>query len=363
MFDSRLKALQQLLITLKLDAVLVTAVPNIIYLTGYTGFSTEEREAFLLITPTEQFLLTDGRYMTAIKEQVGHFTLIEISSRYQFKKAFEQLVGKYSIKKLGIEENNLFVYEYKTILPFVKETMHVPVNQLRSKKSSVEIAEIEAACKIGDESIAAILPYIKPGVSERDVALRLENEMRSRGAEPSFRTIVAFDAHAAVPHHSTGYRRLGDRGVILIDSGVKVDNYCSDMTRTFFLGKVTDEQRKLYQTVYEAQAKAITYIKQQLENNKAVSAADADKAARDHIVKRGYPSFSHSLGHGIGLEVHESPTLSPVSKQILEEGMVFSIEPGIYLPGHSGVRIEDLFVIENNVLLQITQYPKHLIEL
>jgi Xaa-Pro aminopeptidase len=375
MYEARLSEFRQLLIDHNLDAALVTAVPNIFYLTGYSGFSLEEREAYLLISANSTqpqgsktpgvgaYILTDGRYVTAVKEAVKHFTLVEIGSRYSMKKAFEKLVTQHAIKKLGIEENNLFVYEYKTFLPFVKETMHVPAAQLRIKKNLSEIDTIAQTCKIGDEAFSAVLKIIKPGMSEKEVAFHVENNMREHDAEPSFRTIVGFDENAAVPHHMTGEKKLGTNGLVLIDSGAKVNNYCSDMTRTVFVGIASADQKKMYQTVLTAQQKAVLYIQEALKKQEPVSAGRADSVAREYILSQGYPTIPHSLGHGIGLEVHEAPTLSPVSQHQLEEGMVFSIEPGIYLPGNAGVRIEDLYVIQNNSLRQLTQSPKNLIEL
>jgi Xaa-Pro aminopeptidase len=368
MYVSRISALQDLITEHKLHAILVTSVPNIIYFTGYAGFSIEEREAFLFITPEKAYILTDGRYVTAIQTAVPHLELIEISSRHTFKKAFAQLIEEHRIKKLGIEENHLFVYEYKTILPFVKETMHVPVSTLRIKKTPEEIALLEKACLIGDQAVSATLPALQTGMSEKHIASTLENHIRKTGAEPSFRTIIAFNANAAIPHHQTSSDRLTSPGLILIDSGAKNDNYCSDMTRTVFLGKATDVQKKMYQTVHDAQAKAAEKLASLLgEYNlgkiEKVNASDIDHVAREYILSQGYPTIPHSLGHGIGLEVHEAPTLSPVSQHTLENGMVFSIEPGIYLPHEAGVRIEDLYVIENNMLRQLTHSPKHLIEL
>ncbi len=373
MFQSRLDTLRQLLIDHSLDAALITSVPTITFLTGYAGFSIEEREAFLFITanqplgsktPGVSYVLTDGRYITAIKNEVTHFKTVEIGSRYQFKKAFETLVTRHGTQKLGIEENNLLVHEYKTILPFVKETMHIRVNQLRIKKTAEEISLIAKACQIGDQALAEVLPRIKPGITEKQLALWLENAIRELGAEPSFKTIVAFNHNAAIPHHQTGQQKLGTTGLVLIDSGVKLHHYCSDMTRTVFLGKANPEQKKMYEVVLEAQKRAAEYLDTTLQSTEEIIiAADVDKVAREYITSQGYPSIPHSLGHGIGLEVHEVPMLSPVSQNKLDNGMVFSIEPGIYLPGIAGVRIEDLFVIENNKLRQLTHSPKTLLEL
>ncbi|MBI2334310.1 M24 family metallopeptidase, partial [Candidatus Daviesbacteria bacterium] len=170
----------------------------------------------------------------------------------------------------------------------------------------------------------------------------------------------AFGKNSSIPHHQTGDKRLtiNDK-LILLDFGVKLNGYCSDMTRTIFFGKPSEKQRKIYETVLEAQKIAIRFI----NSGKKIKAKDVDKVAREYIKSMGFPDIPHSLGHGVGLEVHEHPYLSSKSKEELKEGMVFSIEPGIYIPDFGGVRIEDLFVLENRNLRQLTTSHKNLIEL
>lgn len=368
MYTNRLTNIKKLLHTNSLDACLITSVPTIIYLTGFSNFSTEEREAFLLITKKNQYILTDGRYTTAVRKEVTTFSLKEISSRTPLKEVLGKLIKKHSVKTLGIEENDMHVNEFKNIRKLVRSTKNFPAASPRIKKEPAEVAMIEQACKLGDKTFTFICEQITSGMTEKEIAYLLENFMRQQGAEPSFTSIVAFDENAAVPHHQTSNTKLGKKGLVLLDFGVKYNNYCSDMTRTIFLGKARDEQKKVYQTVYQAQQKAITFLNLQLpilnsSDYKTIQAADVDNAARGYIVSQGYPSIPHSLGHGIGLEVHELPSLSPISKHRFENGMVFSIEPGIYLPEKLGVRIEDLFVIENNKLRQLTHSSSNLIEL
>lgn len=362
----RLKKLQQEIKAQKFDGVLISKVANIIYLTGYSGFSTEEREAYLLVTPKKQFIFTDGRYTEAVKNLIPDFELTEISGK-KLKDLLRSLMGKLKIKKLGIEENDLKVNEFKTIKKVIKNLKDFKFHEHRSIKTDEEIKLIEKACNVGDETFIFITSKIREGISEKELGYFLGNFIREKGFEPSFKTIAAFAKNSAVPHHQTGDRKLKPGELVLLDFGVKFKNYCSDMTRTLVFGKASNRQKKVHQTVLEAQKRAYEYLQRKLKNptpgvGSSVKAADIDKVARDYILEQGFPSIPHSLGHGIGIEVHEHPFLSLNSKEVLKEGMVFSIEPGIYLPGFGGVRIEDLFVIEENDVRQLTNSSKELIE-
>lgn len=384
--NPRFKQINKLLAEHSIDALLISSIANIIYLTGYSNFSRDEREAFLLITSNGQFIFTDGRYTTAIKKQVKKFTLVEISSKHKFSDALKDILKKKKINVLGIEESDVKISEYKMIKQAAAKVKPLNIQNLRIRKSSEEIKLIKKTCTLSDNALAYILEQIKPGLTEKQIAFKLEFFIKENGGDLSFNPIIAFGANAAIPHHQTGNQKLKTKDLILLDFGVRFKNYCSDMTRTVFLGKATSEQKKVYQTVLSGQQKAIEYIQSfysssEVErsetksrsnssrlanarsNNKYLLASGVDKASRDFIISQGYPSIPHSLGHGIGIEVHELPTLSPVSKQTLTEGMVFSIEPGIYLPGKFGIRIEDLFVIENQRLRQLTRSPNNLIEL
>lgn len=355
MFRNRINQLRKRLLKEKLDGVLISSVYNITYLTGYANFLKEERAAYLLIGNDFEYIITDGRYSEAIKKEVP-FQLFERSHNTSVEKLFKEL--KNIIKVLGIEEDDLTISEHKILNKHFKKIKHFDVGCLRTVKSKKEISKIEKACKIGDLAFAYILKKIKNGATEKEIAHELENFIRGKGAATSFPIIAAFGKNSAVPHHQTGNAVLGPGQIILLDFGVKFENYCSDMTRTVFFGKPDNRQKKIYKTVLEAQQKAVDFINSRIETNKKLMAVEVDKVARDYIVSQGYPLVPHSLGHGIGLEFHERPSLSPKSKEILKPGMVFSIEPGIYLPGAGGVRIEDLFVLEKEQLRQITNAPK-----
>lgn len=359
MFLGRINEIRSNLKREKLDAVLISSVANIAYLTGYANFSKDEREAYIFVGKDFAYIVTDGRYTEAVKRQVPHLTLFERGH----KKTIAHLFKKHPrIKHLGIEEDNLTVAEHKILTKHFKNTKHFDVGHLRSIKTQEEIGKIKKACRLGDLAFEFILKKIKTGVTEKQIAGELEDFIRDKGALISFPPIVAFGKNSAIPHHQTGETVLsGETGqFILLDFGVKYVNYCSDMTRTVFFGKPLEKQNRIYQIVLESQQKAIDYINKAIKSGAKVMAAKVDKLARDYITSKGYSTIPHSVGHGIGLEVHEHPSLSPKSKEILERGMVFSIEPGIYLPQFGGVRIEDLFVLKEKEIVQITKSNKNL---
>ncbi len=344
-----------------LDAILISSVPNIIYLTGYSGFSYFEREAFLLITQKQNFLITDGRYSEAVS-QIPGFEILEVQSGSLYQ-TLKRLSSK--IKKLGIEEYDLSVGEYKKLKKYFKLKNLEELENLRILKSKNEISKIQKACKIADLAFDFILGKLKTGITEKEIAFELEMFIKKTGSDPSFPPIVAFGKNSSMPHYKTNNEKLITNNIVLLDFGAKFENYCSDMTRTVFFGKADEKFKKIYGTVLDAQKRAAEQLNNLSINGKwaMVNGKSIDDMARNHIVQSGYPSIPHSLGHGIGIEVHESPRLSPKSKDILKPGMVFSIEPGIYTKGFGGVRIEDLFVLEKNNLRPLTHSPKNLIEI
>lgn len=360
MFEHRIKNLRQKLLKEKVDVVLISSVSNITYFSGFTNFSKDEREAYIFIGKNFAYIITDGRYIEAVKKQVPHLTLFERGHKKSTKDLFKK--HQKEVKRLGIEEDNLTVAEYKALGKHFKKTKHLDVSNLRSIKTKEEISKIEKACQIGDLAFKFILKKIKKGMTEKEAAEQLEDFIKSQGAVVACSTIVAFGGNSAVPHHETDDSKLTEKGkFVLLDFGAKVDGYCSDMTRTIFFGKPSSKQKEIYQTVLATQQKAVDYINSAIKSGKQIKAAEVDKVARDLIVSQGYPAIPHSLGHGVGLEIHEHPSLSPKSKETLKQGMVFSIEPGIYLEGFGGVRIEDLFVLEEQGLRQLTNSPKELI--
>lgn len=361
-----------------LDAILITSVSNITYLTDYSGFSKEEREAYLLIVnqPHAQpqglthktpgvigYILTDGRYSEAIKKLIPDFKLIEISSKNSVEKILKNLKNKHKIKKLGFEGHNISFLEHKKLLSCFNDLNHFSLNNLRTIKDGDEISKIEKACQLGDKTFNYILKKIKLGVSEKEIANEIEFFIRKNGADISFPPIVAFGANSATPHHVPTHnsKLLTSNSIVLLDFGVKLNNYCSDMTRTVFFGQPTTKQKRMYQTVLEAQSRALNLLNSLFIIHDSIPARKIDKVARDYILSKGYPTIPHSLGHGIGIDVHEFPRISPKSKDILKNGMVFSVEPGIYIPGFGGVRIEGLVVLEKGKLRMLTNSPRNLL--
>lgn len=348
-----------------LDALLVSSSSNITYLTGYSHFSLIEREAYLFITKSKQYIITDTRYSEAVIEKIPHFELIERTPTQPYHYIFRKLKKAHAIKILGIEEDSLSVAEYRLIEKYFKKTTHLNVSSLRTLKNKPEINAIEKACQLGDKTFEFILKKIKSGITEKELAFELELFIKRHGANTSFDSIVAFGKNSSVPHHQTGDTKLESNSFVLLDFGVKLNNYCSDMARTVFFGKSTTKQKRMYNTVLKAQQLAFANLKSLIINPKSKidNASVIDLMARKYIKQQGFPSIPHSLGHGIGLEVHEKPILGPSSKDVLKREMVFSLEPGIYIPKFGGIRIEDLVVLEEGGPRLLTHSPRNLIEL
>jgi Xaa-Pro aminopeptidase len=344
-----------------LDALLISSVHNITYITEYEGFSPIEREAYLLLTTTDMFLFTDGRYTEAVRALPG-INLREITTQTPFSTHLASLQETLGLHRIGFETDDLRVAEFAALKKLPAKFLPINTAVLRMIKNENEIQDIQHACRIGDQAFAHITHFIKRGITEKELALELEYFIKLHHADLSFPSIVAFGAHAATPHHQTGETRLKNNQFVLCDFGVKYKSYCSDMTRTLMYGAPTDEQKKIYRTVLGAQKAAINFINEQLKTNpNEIKLSAIDEQARQYIIAHDYPTIPHSLGHGIGIAVHEAPALSPKSQTLLQNGMVFSIEPGIYIPSFGGVRIEDIFTVQNNELVQLTKSPKELL--
>lgn len=339
----------------KSDAILVSSIPNIIFLTNFSAFSELEREAFILLTKNKKYIITDKRYSEAVKKQTSGFEIIDTGAIYFILKDAKSFFEKNKIKTLEIEEDNITVSEYKLLKKFAT-LIPSDFSDKRVIKTDSEIEKIKKACGIGDLAFEFILNKLKIGVTEKEISDELINFFKSKGSEFSFRPIIAFGPHSSIPHHETGNTKLKKNQIVLMDFGVKFENYCSDMTRTVYFGKAPEKFKKMYETVLNAQQMAISKIRNDSK------ASDIDKVARNHIKSLGYPNIIHSVGHGIGLEVHEKPHLSPSSSDTLENGMVFSIEPGIYIPEFSGVRIEDLVIVREGCAQLISKAKREIIE-
>jgi len=354
----------RLLSKLSCNAILVSANQNILFLTGFDGFCKGEREAYLLLTKQKNYIFTDGRYTEAVKKFIPNFKLIEISPSKKFTDILKEIVVKEKIKKIAIDEDDISVKEFLKIKKIVKVCSDKnTIQKLREIKKPYEVSQIKKACRLGDLTFKHILAQIKTGITEQELSKKIEMFILSKNASISFAPIVAFGDNSSSPHHVAGSKKLQRNETVLLDFGVKINNYCSDMTRTIFFGKATDEQKRIYETVLEAQNKAIKFLESSIVNRKSIKCFEIDSVSRRYIISQGFPSIPHSLGHGIGLEVHENPRLSPKSDSILKKGMVFSIEPGIYIPGFGGVRIEDLVFYDGKNPQLISRAKKQIIEL
>lgn len=349
----RIRALRNALIKERLDGYLVSGLTNIRYLTGFTGSN-----ALLLVTRKKARFYTDFRYQEQIKNEVKGCATRVLERDLYASFPVEELKN---IRRLGVEKNHLTLARFELLRRQIKRTKLIPVRdlvlELRRKKSPDEVAAIERAQRITEEAYRRVLSLVKPGVSEKDLALEIEFIFRRNG-EPAFGTIVAAGENAAQPHARASNRRLRKGDCITFDIGCRIDGYCSDMTRTVFLGSPDAELRSIYEAVRAAQEEALAVLRP------GVPCKLVDLAARDHLNRLGFgPYFGHSLGHGVGLEVHELPTLAKTSDQILEPGDVVTVEPGVYLPEKGGVRIEDMILITPSGYRNLTKVPKKLLTL
>ncbi len=343
-----------------LDAVFITSPDTISHLTNFHGFSETERDAYMLVTPQKPYLFTSALYLQQVVNTVTGITVHELSREHPLTYYLENLRSSHEIKTLGFDAENLTVSEWHRIQPIFPQLHPFSLSGLRIIKSPDEIDHIVKACAISDTSFQKVVKKIHPGMTEKELIFQLEHAFRKQGAGVAFPTIVAFGKNAASPHHHSNETMLGENDTILIDFGARVHGYNADITRTLFIGSITKQHRDMYTSVRTAQQKAAAYISKQLAKNMPVVAEDVDAVAREYLIEKGYPSFPHALGHGIGLLVHEEPRIAPGSQEILRDGMVFSLEPGIYLPGRIGIRIEDLYTIRDSELIQLTHSSSEL---
>ncbi|MEK7571301.1 MAG: Xaa-Pro peptidase family protein [Patescibacteria group bacterium] len=363
---TRIRKLQATLRENAFDAVLVSSYANVVYLTEFAGKTLQERgDAFLLITQDEQFFLTYPLYADAVKKHLGEYQFLPISRARPLPLTLTEIVEKKKLQKIAYEAFDLRVAELQNITNMLSKKLFVPadvVSPLRLIKTSQEIVAIQEACQVEDQVFSQILPKITEKTTEKMLAAEIDFAIKKLDAEIAFSTIVAFGGNAAFPHHVPSKQKVKNGDCILMDVGTKVANYCSDMTRTVFFGKASLHDKNVYQTVLDALQKSTEFIQKKLLLNESIKANEVDQVGRDYIVEKGYPPFQH-MSHGIGIDVHEAPVFSAQLETLLEENMVFTIEPGIYLVDDIGVRIEDVFTIQKNKLVQLTTSSKDLIEI
>lgn len=334
------------------DGALIVSPESRRYFTGFNA-----SDGFLFITKSGSVFLTDSRYIEAAKNKI---ICCEVEEQ---KGKLMDYAKRFNCKVLAVEADRLTVTQLKNLrkaLHGIKLTTVATdkiIDSFRAVKNEAEIENICKAQRIAEAAFDHILGFIKVGVTEKEVALELDHYMLSHGADGlSFETIAISGANTSKPHGVPTDKKIEHGDFVTMDYGAVVNDYHSDMTRTVAVGAASDEQKKIYKIVFEAQLAVLRVLKN------GVKCSDADKAARDVITEAGYGEyFRHSTGHGVGIEIHEKPFISPKSTATLRSGNVVTDEPGIYIPGKFGVRIEDMALITENGCKNLTKAPKELI--
>ncbi|MFA6308508.1 MAG: aminopeptidase P family protein [Clostridia bacterium] len=355
--NKRIERLREKLIAENVEAILIKKRENIFYLSGYKG-----DDAILLISGNDLSLITDSRYEEQASFEAPLFNLSVLKIKLIDDSAAQSI--RMGIKRLGFIKSELTYDEFSEFsskLSGKAELIPVRdiVSDLRTIKTPYETEKIKNAVKIADDAFIHILKFIKPGISESDVSIEIEYHMKKTGASgASFETVVASGVRSSLPHGVASPKKIEIGDAITLDFGSVVDKYCSDMTRTVFLGNPSDEMKKIYKIVYKAQMEA--------ENSafEGLTGKEIDSVARHVIDESNYKGkFGHALGHGVGLEVHEQPRLSLSGNKTMKNGMIVTVEPGIYLKGIGGVRIEDMIVINGQNPIILTGTTKEMIVL
>ncbi|MCS7280553.1 MAG: Xaa-Pro peptidase family protein [Desulfobacterota bacterium] len=348
----RIEKVKDLLSKYGLDGILLKSPENIFYLSGFRG-----SEGLLLVTRGDVFLITDFRYITYAKDSVQGLIVLE---KGREKDPLPEIVNDYGLKRIGFESNYTSYAIYEEWKKKLKECEILPlkneIDDIRKIKEPEEIDKIRKAIRIAEEAFIRVYEKIKAGITEKELACELDFEMQRMGAErPSFETIVASGERTAYPHARPSERRIREGDVLIIDFGAQYEGYCSDETCTVFFGEPTKVLKEIRQIVYEAKEKAIEALQA------GVPAKKIDSIVRTYIRERGYGDyFGHGTGHGIGLSVHELPQINDLCESILEENMVITIEPGIYIPNVGGVRLEDMVLIREGYPTVLTALRKDL---
>ncbi len=337
------------------DLIVVTSLVNVRYLTGYTGSN-----GVALVGPSTRLFLTDFRYTEQSAAEVDRAFDRKIATLDLLDGIADALPA--GELRLGFEDAHLTVRSHARLRELMPERVELvaagdPVEELRAIKEPGEIKRIAAAASVADAALRQVIEQGLVGRTEVEVATALERTMRDLGAHrPSFDPIVAAGAHGALPHAQPRDAKIGAGELVVIDWGAEVDGYCSDCTRTLATGELSEEAQEVYELVRRAQLAGVEALRA------GVGGREADSAARDIIAEGGHGDhFGHGLGHGVGMEIHEGPRLSQRSDAVLEDGNVVTVEPGVYLPGEFGVRIEDLTVVADGGCDILTSLPKELI--
>ena len=330
-FKKRIRTIRKKLSDKNIDTLIITTSANVTYTTGFSG-----SDSWAVVTKRAVYLLTDSRYTQQAQIESANCQVIERTG--SLSQAVGKLLQQLSSVKTPAVEESISIAELKALKKHAQmrlKTVAGFVESVRTVKDAGEIATVKKAAQIAAAALKKISRFIKPGITETELAGRLDFEIRKFGATNSFETIVAFGPNASMPHYQPGKKKLKQNDTILIDFGAKYKGYCCDITRCFTVGRVTNFYRKVYDVVKQAQAAAIKTVKA------GVKMADIDAAARCVIEAGNLPVYGHGTGHGLGLEVHEDPIVTAKAKEKLQAGQIITIEPGIYIPGKLGIRIED----------------------
>jgi Xaa-Pro aminopeptidase len=335
------------------ESLLVTSFVNVTYLTGFTG-----DDSYLLVMPSGESLLSDQRYTTQLEEECPGLELLIRSPKTSMLELVVRAIKASKVARLGIEADSITVGLRDRIADKLPKVSLIPtsglVESLRIIKDKEEIAAIQRAVSQAERAFAVLRASIRPDQTEKELADNLEHQMRQFGAKgASFAPIIAVGPRAALPHARASAKRIGEADFVLIDWGADEGLYKSDLTRVLVTGRIPPKLERVYGVVLSAQLQAIKAIRP------GASCQDVDSVARGVIEKAGFGrQFGHGLGHGIGLDIHESPRLGQKQKQVLKPGMVVTVEPGIYLPGWGGVRIEDDVLVTKSGHEVLTNVPK-----
>jgi Xaa-Pro aminopeptidase len=355
-FKKRISAIRDTIEKNDLDAFVTAFLPHVRYLTGFSGSN-----GLCVVTRSEVFFLTDFRYQQQIKAEVKGCKSFVVSGSL-IEAAMKKNIFR-RLKWIGFEREHLLYSSFSELKESLKSGRCVPVadvvEAVASVKDEEEISLIKHAAEITDNVCSEILSVLKPGIPEGDIGAEISYLHRKHGAEgDSFETIVVSGERGALPHGHPSTKKIKKGEMITLDFGCVYGGYCSDLTRTIALGNPTAELKKIYSIVLDAQRKALD------EARSGITARALDSAARSYITSKGYGKyFGHGLGHGVGLQIHEPPKISAASTHTMQNGNVVTIEPGIYIPGTGGVRIEDDILIRENGCEVITSSPKELIVL
>ena len=366
MLEQRINKLRKILIEKNIDGFLVSNFFNILYLTGFKTLTADEREAWTLVTKNDVYLFTDSRYIIDNK----NFILKLITPEKGLIKNLQEIVEEEKIQRLGFEGEDLKVNELQRMKDFLTNVELISLEKLiikiREIKDEAEIDSLRRSCQIADQCLEEIVKIIRPGISEKEIAFKIEFWLKEKNYDLSFYPIIAVDKNSAVPHYDTragNDERVKKNSVILIDYGAKFKDYHSDTTRMIFVGRPTNEMINVYGALLKAQEQTVKQLK---TDNNPVS---VDQFCRRLITEGSVmpdpyrlPTYAHSTGHGVGLQIHEYPKISFTSTDVLLPNQVITIEPGVYLENKWGMRIEDTALIKEKGEIEVlTKFSKKLL--